>query len=32
MEYINDYFMDIYFVCNTILGGIYYGDESTFTF
>ncbi len=32
MEYINGYIMDIYFVCNTIVGGMYYGDEGTFTF
>lgn len=32
MEYIDDYVMGIYFVRNKFLGGIYYGDESTFTF
>lgn len=32
MEYIDAYFMDIYYVYSFILGGIYYGNESTFTF
>jgi len=32
MEYINDSIMGIYYICNILLGGIYYGNESTFTF
>ena len=32
MEYINDYVMDIYFICNTLKGGLYYGNDSSFRF